>query len=43
MIKKSGDNYVVLSSDGKVLGTYKTRKEADERLRQIEYFKNKKK
>jgi len=40
-IKKSGSEWCVYSKDGKPLGCYKTQKEAEERLRQIEYFKHK--
>lgn len=44
MIKKSGDKYVIKSkTSNKTLGTYKTKKEAEKRLRQIEYFKHVKK
>ncbi len=48
MIRKSGNKHKVLSEskgkDGKYksLGTYKTRKEAENRLRQVEYFKRQK-
>jgi hypothetical protein len=40
MIKKKGDKYQVLSEGGKVLGTYSSRKKAEERLKQIEMFKH---
>lgn len=46
MIKKlKPGKYRIVSEKGKKLGEYKTKKEAEERLRQIEYFKhlNKKK
>ena len=44
MIKKIGKIYKVLSErTGKNLGSAKTKKEAEKRLRQVEYFKNKKK
>jgi hypothetical protein len=43
MIKKSGSTYKVVSEKGKNLGSgYKTRAEAEKRLRQVEYFKHKK-
>lgn len=43
MIKKVAGGYQVLSSKGKNLGgPYKTRKEAEKRLRQVEFFKHKK-
>jgi len=42
-IKKRDGKWVILSEKGKVLGTYDTKVEAVERLRQIEYFKNHKK
>lgn len=43
MIKKQDSKYVVKSKSGKkTLGTYSTKKEAEKRLRQIEYFKHKK-
>ena len=52
MIKKINDEYVVLSEkkhrnvEGKmvqrVFGRYKTKKEAERRLRQVEYFKHQK-
>ena len=43
MIKKVKDGYQVLSEKGKNLGgPYKTKEEAEKRLRQVEYFKHKK-
>lgn len=43
MIKKEKNEWVLYSSDGtKILGKYKTKKEALEREKQIQYFKNKK-
>jgi hypothetical protein len=43
MIKKVAGGYKVLSSKGKNLGgPYKSRKEAEKRLRAVEYFKHKK-
>ena len=41
MIKKIGGRYVVLSEHtGRIFGTYKTKKEAERRLQQIEFFKH---
>ena len=41
-IRKQGDKYVIYSKDGKKkLGTYNSRKAAEKRLGQIEYFKHK--
>ena len=41
MIKRKGSKYVVLSEKtGRAFGTYKTKKEAEKRLRQIEFFKH---
>jgi len=43
MIRKVDGGYKVVSEKGKNLSrVYKTRKEASERLREIEYFKHKK-
>ena len=43
MIIKTADGYMVKSEKGKNLGgPYKTREEAQKRLRQVEYFKHKK-
>ena len=43
MIKKVAGGYQVLSENGKNLGgPYKTKKEAEKRLRQVEFFKHKK-
>lgn len=44
MIKKVAGGYRVLSEDGKknLGGPYKTKKEAEKRLRQVEYFKHRK-
>ena len=40
MIKKIKGKYVVLSeTSGRVFGRYNTKKEAEKRLRQIEFFK----
>ena len=41
VIVKRGSKWKVLSQDGKSLGTYATKAEAEKRLRQVEYFKNK--
>ena len=43
MIKKIGSKYVVLAESGRRMGSYKTKKEAEKRLRQIEVFKHLKK
>ncbi|MBS3091288.1 hypothetical protein J4217_02475 [Candidatus Pacearchaeota archaeon] len=41
MIKKIKGKYVVLSeTTGRRFGTYTTKKEAEKRLRQIEFFKH---
>jgi hypothetical protein len=43
MIKKVAGGYKVLSEKGKNLGgPYKTKKEAEKRLKQVEYFKHSK-
>jgi hypothetical protein len=43
MIKKMKDGYKVLSEKGKNLGgPYKTKAQAEKRLRQVEYFKHSK-
>lgn len=42
MIVKSGSQYQVQSESGKSLGKYRSRAEAELRLRQVEYFKHKK-
>lgn len=43
MIKKAEGGYKVLSETGKNLGgPYKTKKEAEKRLQQVEFFKHKK-
>ena len=42
MIKKVKEGYKVTSEKGKNLGSpYKTKKEAEKRLRQVEFFKHK--
>ena len=41
MIKKIDSKYVVLSeTTGRKMGTYSTKKEAQKRLRQVEFFKH---
>lgn len=40
MIRQDGKTYKVVSEQGKNLGKYKTRAEAENRLRQVEYFKH---
>jgi hypothetical protein len=41
MIKKKGRKWVVLSeTTGREFGTYATKKEAVQRLRQVEFFKH---
>jgi hypothetical protein len=43
MIKKVADGYKVMSEKGKNLGgPYKSKKEAEKRLKQVEFFKRKK-
>ena len=43
MIKKVAGGYKVLSEKGKNLGgPYKTKREAEKRLQQVEFFKHKK-
>jgi hypothetical protein len=43
VIKKAESGYKVLSEKGKNLGgPYKTKKEAEKRLQQVEFFKHKK-
>jgi hypothetical protein len=40
--KRSADDvWCVYSEKGKLLGRYRTKKEAEKRLRQVEYFKHK--
>ena len=43
MIRKRNNKYQVVSKTGRNLGTYRTKKEALKRLRQVEYFKHKNK
>jgi hypothetical protein len=41
MINKVGDEYHVMSKSGeKCLGKYKTKGEAEKRLKQVEYYKH---
>jgi len=43
MIRKRGNKYCVLSKDGdRNLGCYDSKKQASERLRQVEFFKRQK-
>ena len=43
MIRKKGNKYILLSKDGsKKLGEFNTRKQAEQREKQILFFKNKK-
>lgn len=43
MIQKTKSGYVVKSTSGKTMSKPISKAEADKRLKQIEYFKNKKK
>ena len=43
MIRKVEGGYRVLSESGRNMGTYRTKAEAEKRLRQIEMFKHLKK
>ncbi len=43
VIRKVKEGYRVLSESGRNMGTYATKEEAKKRLRQIEFFKHKKK
>lgn len=40
MIKKINGEYTVVAETGRKMGTYKTKKEAEARLRQIEIMKH---
>lgn len=40
VVRKQGNEWCVFSKDGKNLGCYNTKKKANDRLRQIEFFKN---
>lgn len=43
MIVRNGSKFEVRSADGsRLLGSYSTRKEAEDRLAQVEYFKKSK-
>lgn len=39
VVKKSGSQWCIFSKDGEKLECYPTKKEATDRLRQIEFFK----
>ncbi|MGD9168558.1 MAG: hypothetical protein PVI97_00675 [Candidatus Thiodiazotropha sp.] len=41
MIRKKGTRHQVVSKKGKNLGTYRSKKAAKKRLKQVEYFKRK--
>ncbi len=41
VVRKQGSQWCVFSKKGKNLGCFPTKKKAQERLRQIEFFKNK--
>lgn len=41
VVKKEGSQYCIFSKSGKKLECFPTKKEASDRLRQIEFFKNK--
>lgn len=41
VVRKQGSEWCVFSKTGKNLGCYKTKDAAEERLRQIEFFKHK--
>ncbi len=43
MIRKVKEGYRVVSESGRNMGTYPTKEEAEKRLKQIEYFKHKRK
>ncbi len=43
MIRKVKEGYRVVSESGRNMGTYATKEEAQKRLKQIEFFKKKKK
>ena len=40
MIVKEGNLWVVLAESGRKMGSYKTRAEAEKRLKQVEMFKH---
>lgn len=40
MIKKIKEGYRVVAESGRNMGTYKSKEEAQKRLRQIEFFKH---
>ena len=41
MIRKKGSLFQVVSESGKNMGKFKTKKEAEKRLKQVEFFKHK--
>jgi len=41
VVRKQGNRWCVFSKTGKNLGCYPTKQEAQERLRQVEFFKHK--
>src|SRR5262245_35529014 len=43
MIKKVKEGYRVVAESGRNMGTYATKEDAERRLRQVEYFKRRKK
>ena len=43
VIRKVKEGYRVLSESGRNMGTYATKEEAEKRLKQIEYFKHRRK
>ena len=43
MIRKVKEGYRVVAESGRNMGTYKTKEEAEKRLKQIEMFKHMKK
>ena len=43
VIRKVKEGYRVVSESGRNMGTYATKEEAEKRLKQIEYFKHKRK
>ena len=40
MIRKQGSKYTIIAESGRKMGTYDTKKEAEKRLKQIEFFKH---
>ena len=43
IVRKSGSQWCIFSKSGKKLECFKTKKEATDRLREIEFFSNQKK